>query len=148
MNYQKAFKKLTFFFFQTQSLLMDIIIKNKRGLELVTSHSSQVTKEVQKYSFIRYILSDQVWWCNVKQFLIYSKNYVCKFMQANWWHHKLFHFNLSFLIWKLWKERKTITKIWISWEWKDEIKNIFHTFLRAIIWRKNKSLIKNSGQKF
>ena len=33
----------------------------------------QVTKPVQKNSFIRYILSDQVWWCNVKQFLSYSK---------------------------------------------------------------------------
>ena len=30
-------------------------------------------------SFIYYILSDQVWWCNVKQFLGYSKNYICKY---------------------------------------------------------------------
>ena len=29
----------------------------------------------------------------------------------------------------------------------DEIKNIFHSFWRAIIWWKNKNLIKNSGQK-
>ena len=29
----------------------------------------------------------------------------------------------------------------------DEIKNIFHSFWRAIIWWKNKHLIKNSGQK-
>ena len=29
----------------------------------------------------------------------------------------------------------------------DEIKNIFHSFWRAIIWCKNKKLIKNSGQK-
>ena len=29
----------------------------------------------------------------------------------------------------------------------DEIKNIFHSFLRAIIWCKNKKLIKNSGHK-
>ena len=29
----------------------------------------------------------------------------------------------------------------------DEIKNIFHSFWRAIIWWKNKILIKNSGHK-
>ena len=29
----------------------------------------------------------------------------------------------------------------------DEIKNIFHSFWRAIIWWKNKNLIKNSGHK-
>ena len=30
----------------------------------------------------------------------------------------------------------------------DEIKNIFHSFWRAIIWGKNKNLIKNSGTSF
>ena len=42
------------------------------------------------------------------------------------------------------------TKIWISWNEKsffDEIKSIFHSFWRAIIWQKNKNLIKNSGHK-
>ena len=29
----------------------------------------------------------------------------------------------------------------------DEIKNTFHSFGRAIIWWKNKNLIKNSGHK-
>ena len=29
----------------------------------------------------------------------------------------------------------------------DEIKNIFHSFWKTIIWWKNKSLIKNSGHK-
>ena len=47
------------FFFQTQSLLMDKVIKNKRDLELVTSHSSGY-KLSSKYAFIRYMLSDQV----------------------------------------------------------------------------------------
>ena len=38
-DYQKPLKNLylLYFFFRTQSLLMDKIIKNKRGLELVTS---------------------------------------------------------------------------------------------------------------
>ena len=46
------------FFFQTQSLLMDKVIKNKRGLELVTSHSSGYKTSSKK--FLYYILSDQV----------------------------------------------------------------------------------------
>ena len=71
-------------------------------------------KQVQKYSFIRYTLSEQVWWYNVKQFLSYSKNQIYKFMQVDSWHHKLFHFHLSFWIWKVWKGRDKITRIWIS----------------------------------
>ena len=31
-------------------------------------------------------------------------------MKANSWHHKLFHFHLSFLIWKVWKGSGKITK--------------------------------------
>ena len=46
------------FFFQTQSLLMYEVIKNKRGLELVTSLSSGYETGSQK--FLNYILSDQV----------------------------------------------------------------------------------------
>ena len=38
---------------------MDKVIKNKKGLELVTSRSADYEK-VQKYSFIRYTLSEQV----------------------------------------------------------------------------------------
>ena len=117
-DYQKALKKLSFFFFRTQSLLMDKVIKNKRGLDLVNSLYS-ATKQVQKNSFIRYRLSDQVWCCNVKQFLSYSKNYICIFMQVNSWHHKLFHFHLSLWIWKVWKRREKITKIWIFRERKE-----------------------------
>ena len=38
---------------------MDKVIKDKKGLELVTSYSSYY-KNNQKNAFIRYILSDQV----------------------------------------------------------------------------------------
>ena len=55
---------------------MNKVIKNKRGLELVTSRSLKISP-------IHYVLSDQVWWCSVKQFLGYCKNYICKFMQVN-----------------------------------------------------------------
>ena len=73
----------------------------------------------------------------------YSKNCICKFMQVNLWHHKLFHFHLSFWIWKLWKRREKITKKWISRERKELFrwnKNTFHSFWTAIIWWKNKNL--------
>ena len=85
----------------------------------------------------------------MKLFLSYSKNYVCKFMKANIWHHKLFHFHLSFSVWKVWKGREKITKIWISPEQKELFrwnKKIFHSFWRSIIWWKNKNLMKNSGR--
>ena len=84
-------------------------------------------------------------------FWVIRKFYICKFIQANSWHHKLFHFHLSFCIWKVWKGREKITKVWISWEWKELFwwnKRYFHSFVRAIIWWKNKNLIKNSRQKF
>ena len=116
--YQKALKKVLHFFFRTQCLSIDKIIKNKRVLELVTSHYSDYEKSSIN-SFISYVLSDQVWWYNIKRFLSYSKNYICKFMQANLWHHELFHFHLPFLIWPVWKGREKITKIWISRERKE-----------------------------
>ena len=71
---------------------------------------------------------------NTKQFLSYSKYCTCKFMQANSWHHKLFHFHLSFWIWKMWKGRRKITKIWISRERKERFrlnKNHFSQFLKG-----------------
>ena len=49
-----------YFFFLTQFLLMDKVIKNKRGLELMTSPPFQVINQVQKNLFISHILSDQV----------------------------------------------------------------------------------------
>ena len=58
---------------------MDGIIKNKRGLELVTYRSSGHKTGSKIFLYSLYI-SDQVWWCNVKQLLSYSKNYICKFI--------------------------------------------------------------------
>ena len=128
---------------------MDRVIKNKRGLEPVTSCSSGY-KTCHKNLFTSFVLSGQVWWCNIKRFSSYSKNYTCKFMQANSWYHKLFHFHLSFRIWKVWKGREKLQKFEYVENKKsflDEIKNIFHIFWRAIIWWKNKNLTKNSGHK-
>ena len=52
-------------------------------------------------------------------------------MQANSWHHKLFHFYLSFCIWKVWKEEEKLQKFEYLENKKrslDEIKNTFHSF--------------------
>ena len=111
---KKPWTREPHFFFWTQSLSIEKIIKNKSGLELVTSLYSGYKTSF----FISYVLTDQVWWCNIKCFLSYSKNYICKFMQTNLRDHKLFHFHLPFWIWKVWKGREKITEIWISWERK------------------------------
>ena len=110
---------------------MDKLIESKRGLELESSRSSGY-KASSSNSFISYVLADQVWWCNIMQFLSYSKNYICKFMQANSWHHKLFHFHLSFLIWKVWKGKKLQKLEYLENEksFLDEIKN-FSWFLKG-----------------
>ena len=153
-DYQKALKEVTFFSFEPSPFQSTKSLKNKRSLKLGTSRSSgyktsSCINQINN-SFISYVLSDQVWWCNIKQFQSYSKNYIYKFMQANSWHCKLFHFRLSFWIWKVWKGREKNTKIWISWERKELYrwnKNIFHSFWRVIIWWKNKKLTKNSAHR-
>ena len=146
-DYQKPLKSQLYFFFRTQSFLMDNVIKNKRDLELVPSCSSG-HETSSKNPFISYTLSDQVWWCHIKRLLSYFKNCLCKFMQASSWHRKLFHFHLSFCIWKVRKGREKITKVWISQEWKELFwwnKKHFIILEGLIIWWKN--FIKNSGHK-
>ena len=93
------------------------------------------------------MLSDQVWWYNIKQFLSYHKNYICKFLKANSWHQKIFYFHLSFWIWKVWKEREKTQKFEYLQNKKtflDKTNNIFHSFLKGNHLLKNKNLIKNS----
>ena len=62
------------------------------------------------------------------------KNYICKFIQPNSWHHKLFYFYLLFWIWKVWKGREKATKNWISWEQK-----------KLFRWNKKKKFIVFEG---
>ena len=69
-----------------------------------------------------------------------------KFMQANSWHHKLFHFRLSFWIWAVERKRKN-QYLENEKSILDEIKSIFHSFWKAITWWKNKNPIENSGHK-
>ena len=118
-DYQKAIKKLTSFFFPNPvSFNGQSYQKQKRsGTSYQLLSRSRI--KFKKFPLFVIILSEQVWWCNVKQVLSYSKNCVCKFMLVNSWHHKLFYFDWPFWIWKVWKGREKNTKTWISWERKE-----------------------------
>ena len=146
-DYQNALKKLTLFFLLNPVPFNGQNYENKRGLELLTSRSSGYQTSSKK-SFISYVLSDQVWWCNIKRFLSCSKNYICKFVQVNSWH-KSFHFHLSFWIWKKWKGEKLQKFEYLENKksFFNEIKDIFYSFWGAIIWWKNKNLMKSTRHK-
>ena len=125
-----------------------ILVNNpKQPLHARNSFKSKIFWK--KTCFISYMLSEQVW-CYKSGFLSYYKNYICKYMQENSWHHKLFHCHFSFWIWKVWKGTEKIQKFeYLEDErsFLDEIKNICHSCWRAIIRWKNKNLIKNNGRK-
>ena len=53
---KKILKNLLDVFFRTQSLLMDRVIKNKRGLELVTTHSSDYKTSSKTFLYLLYII--------------------------------------------------------------------------------------------
>ena len=135
-------KKLTFFYFyfRIQSLLMDKVIKNKMGLELVTSRSSGYETSLQ--NFIYYIWSDQVWWCNIKRCLSYSKPAPANLCKSI---HDIINYPTSICPFECGKCRKEEEKLEKSEYFEnkksflDEIKNIFRSFWRAIIWSKNKN---------
>ena len=146
-DYQKPIKKLNLVFL-LNPVTVNVQSYNKQKVPGNSDYS--LFRLQNKFRKFLYILSDQVWWCNIKQLLSYFKNYICKFMQANSWHHKLFHFHLSFCIWKVWKGREKIQKfeyLETKKSFLDKIKSTFHSFWRAIIWWRNKKLIKNSRHK-
>ena len=115
-------------------------MKKKRGLEQVTIGSLGYKASPEKILYLWYITWPS-FMCNIKQFLSYSKNYIYYFMQANSWHHKLFHFKFPFWTWKVWKGSKKSSNIWISWEQKEPFRwNKKHllSFLTSIAWWKKK----------
>ena len=140
-DYQKPFKKLALFFLSNPVYFNRQCYQKQKGPATSAQSLFRLRNKFTKTSLLvyiiwpsSYILSDPVWWFNIKRFLSYSKNYTCKFMEANSWHHKLFHFHLSFWIWKVWKGREKITKFEYLENEKsflDEIKNIFSQFLKG-----------------
>ena len=88
---------------------------------------------------------------DIKWFLSYPKNYICKFMQASPQHHKLFHFYLSFESGNCGKEGKKLQNFKFLENKKsffDAIKNIFYNFWKTIIRWKSKILKKIAGTSF
>ena len=149
-DYQKALKKVTLFFLSNPVPFSRQDYQKQK--EPGTSDQSlfRLRSKFRKIPLLVVYYLTKFDRCNIKRFLSYSKNYICKFMQANLWHHKFFHFHLPFWIWKVWKRREKLQKLEHLEKEKRllyEIKNIFHSFWRPIIWWKNKKLMKNSGRK-
>ena len=112
---QKALKKLTLVFLSNPDPFSGQSYQKQKGSGTSDQSLFRSRNKFRKIPLF-VILSDQVWWCNIKLFLSYSKTYISKFMQVSSWHHKLFLFHLSFWIWKVLKAKEKITKIWISRE--------------------------------
>ena len=130
----------SFFLFNTVSLNG---CPNKRGLELVTSHTSDYETSSEKFL---YVLSDQVWWCNRKWFLSFSNvtsANLCKAIQdiidyASYW------------IWIVCKEGTKLRKfenLENRTSFFDEIETFFIVLERLLFGKKNKNLIRNGGIK-
>ena len=113
---------------------MDKIIKNKRDLELVTTHASDYEASSEKFL---YVSSDQVWWCNRRWFLSYSNvtsGNLCKAIQD------IIDYS-SFWIWIVCKEGTELRKFQNFENTKsycDEIKTFFIVFERLLFGKKKK----------
>ena len=113
----KCLKKLTLFFLSNQVLFNGQSYQKQKGSGTSDRSLFRLRNKFRKIPlFVIYYLTK---FDDVKQFLSYSKNYICKFMPTNSWHHKLFHFHLPFWIWKVWKGREKIIKVWKSRERKE-----------------------------
>ena len=102
-------------------------------------------RQVQKNSFLSYILSDQVLCCNIKRLLGYFKNCICKFMQASSWHTNYSTSICPFVSGKSRKKWKQLLKFKYVENEKsffDETKSTFHIFGRAISWWKKQKFDK------
>ena len=128
---------------------MDKVIENKRDLKLATSRSSDY-KTSSELFLISYVLSEQVWWCKYKLVVELFQTLICNLCKPI---NNIIHYSTSiysFVSEKCWKEGETLQKFEYLENEKsffDKIKNTFHSFWKAIIWWKNKKIIKNSGHK-
>ena len=141
-DYQKALKKLISFF-----LLNPVPFNGQSYLKQKGSGTSEQAL-FRLQSEFRNIPLLVIYYLNkfddIKQFLSYSKNCISNLCKAIYDIINYSSSNCLFESGKCGKEGKN-TKMWISQDWKsflDEIESIFHSFWRAIIWWKNKNLIK------
>ena len=116
-DYQKALKKLTLFFLSNPVPFNGQSYQKQKGSG--TSHQSLFRPQNKFRKIPLFVIYYLTKFDDVKQFMSYSKNCICKFMQVNPWHYKLFLFNLTFWIWKVQKGREKKTKILISQERKE-----------------------------
>ena len=72
-DYQKPFKKLTLFFISNPVPFNGQSYKKQKGLGTSDQSFFRLWNKFKKKICISYFLSDQVWQCNIKQFLSYSK---------------------------------------------------------------------------
>ena len=131
-NYQKPLKKSTLFFLPNPVPFNGKRYQKQKGCGTSVQSLFRLCNKFRKIPLlVIYYLTKFV----SKFWPIYFKNCICKFMQANSWHHKLFHFHLSFCIWKVWKGKKLQKFEYLENKKRsfDEIKNTFHSFWRAII---------------
>ena len=127
---QKALKKLALFFFRTQSLLMDKVIKNKMGLELVTSRYSGHKTSSEKFFYLLYII-----WLSLTMYCkavfelfqkLHRQIYTSQFMAIN--------YSTSICplesgkCGKEGKKSQTCEYLDNEKSFLDEMKNIFHSF--------------------
>ena len=143
VDYQKAMKKLTLFFLSNLLPLNEQHYQKQKGPETSDKWLFRLRNKFRKIHFL--LMHYLTKFVDVKQFLSYSKNYICKFIQANSWHINYYTSICPYASGKCGKEEKVLQKFEYFKNEKtffNEIKNIFHCFWRTIIWWKNKTLIK------
>ena len=122
---------------------MDKVTKNKRGLELVTSSPSGYKTSSQKFFLLVIYYLTKFDGVILSGFWVIPKitpANLCKPM------HDIINYSTSICPFESGKEEEKIQKseyLENEKSFLDETKNTFHSFWRAIIWWKNKNVIKN-----
>ena len=84
-DYQEPLKKWTLFFLSNLASFDGQSFQKLKGSGTRDLLVFRLRNNFTKISLL-VILTDQVWWCNTKRFLSYSKYFIYTFMQANSWH--------------------------------------------------------------
>ena len=149
-DYQKQLKKLTLFFLLNPVAFNGKSHKKQKGLGTSDHSLFRLQKKLQKITLL--VICYQTKFYGV----IYSGSWVIsKLTPPNLCKpvHGIINYLTSicsFEYGKCGKEEEKLQKFeYLENEesFSDQLKNIFHSFWRAIIWWKNKYLIKNNGHK-
>ena len=149
-DYQKPLKKLTLFFLLSPVSFNRQCYQKQKGPGTSDQSLFRLRNKFTKTSLlVIYYLTkfDGVIWSGSWVIPKITPANLCKAI------HDIINYSTSicsFKSRKCGKEEEKLQKCEYLENWKsflDEIKNIFHSFWRAIIWWRNKNLIKNSGQK-